>query len=155
MEIIWLVLILIGIALLRSSNQKRRNSDAAPRAPRPAPVEDEPELADEDEQFEKEFGPESSLLPSEGDIEAAEASQPPEPETQAGDTQRENTHSDEGESDAEHAEHLRKIAQAEARCRAGREAEAARIAQDRQRLRDAIVMREVLDKPVALRARRR
>lgn len=142
METIWLILILAGIAVFTFSDKKKRGARNA--APLP-PMEVEPELADEDEEFEAEFGGEGHSLPPEEDAAAAAPDAAP----------IEGAHEGEGESDAEHSAHLEKIAQAEARCRAGREAEAARIERNRQRLRDAVIMREVLDKPVSLRARRR
>ena len=146
METIWLILILAGIAVFTFSDKKKRGARNA--APLP-PTEAEPELADEDEEFEAEFGGEGHSLPPEAppaeDAAAAALDAAP----------IEGAHEGEGESDAEHSAHLEKIAQAEARCRAGREAEAARIERNRQRLRDAVIMREVLDKPVSLRARRR
>ena len=142
METIWLILILAGIAVFTFSGKKQRGArNAAPLSP----TEAEPELADEDEEFEAEFGGEGHSLPPAEDAAAAAPDAAP----------IEGAHEGEGESDAEHSAHLEKIAQAEARCRAGREAEAARIERDRQRLRDAVIMREVLDKPVSLRARRR
>ena len=142
METIWLILILAGIAVFTFSDKKKRGARNA--APLP-PTEAEPELADEDEEFEAEFGGEGHFLPPEA----------PPAEDAAAAAPTEDAHEGEGESDAEHSAHLKKIAQAEARCRAGREAEAARIERNRQRLRDAVIMREVLDKPVSLRARRR
>lgn len=142
METIWLILILAGIAVFTFSDKKKRGARNA--APLP-PTETEPELADEDEEFEAEFGGEGHSLPPEA----------PPAEDAAAAAPTEDAHEGEGESDAEHSAHLKKIAQAEARCRAGREAEAARIERNRQRLRDAVIMREVLDKPVSLRARRR
>ena len=142
METIWLILILAGIAVFTFSDKKKRGARNA--APLP-PTETEPELADEDEEFEAEFGGEGHSLPPEV----------PPAEDVAAAAPIEDAHEGEGESDAEHSAHLEKIAQAEARCRAGREAEAARIERDRQRLRDAVIMREVLDKPVSLRPRRR
>lgn len=142
METIWLILILAGIAVFTFSGKKQRGARNA--APLP-PTETEPELADEDEEFEAEFGGEGHSLPPEA----------PPAEDAAAAAPTEDAHEGEGESDAEHSAHLKKIAQAEARCRAGREAEAARIERNRQRLRDAVIMREVLDKPVSLRARRR
>lgn len=142
METIWLILILAGIAVFTFSGKKQRGARNA--APLP-PTETEPELADEDEKFEAEFGGEGHSLPPEA----------PPAEDAAAAAPTEDAHEGEGESDAEHSAHLKKIAQAEARCRAGREAEAARIERNRQRLRDAVIMREVLDKPVSLRARRR
>ena len=142
METIWLILILAGIAVFTFSDKKKRGARNA--APLP-PTETEPELADEDEEFEAEFGGEGHSLPPEA----------PPAEDAAAAAPTEDAHEGEGESDAEHSAHLKKIAQAEARCRAGREAEAARIERNRQRLRDAVILREVLDKPVSLRARRR
>ena len=146
METIWLILILAGIAVFTFSDKKKRGARNA--APLP-PTETEPELADEDEEFEAEFGGEGHSLPPEAPPAEDAAAAAPDA------APIEGAHEGEGESDAEHSAHLKKIAQAEARCRAGREAEAARIERNRQRLRDAVIMREVLDKPVSLRARRR
>ena len=61
----------------------------------------------------------------------------------------------EGETEAEHAAHRMRAARAEA-CRRSECAEAQAVAQvNLQTLRSAVVMKEILDKPVSLRPRRR
>ena len=61
----------------------------------------------------------------------------------------------EGETEAEHAAHRMRAARAEAR-RRSECAEAQAVAQvNLQTLRSAVVMKEILDKPVSLRPRRR
>lgn len=61
----------------------------------------------------------------------------------------------EGETEAEHAAHRMRAARAEAR-RRSECAEAQAVAQvNLQALRSAVVMKEILDKPVSLRPRRR
>ena len=61
--------------------------------------------------------------------------------------------STQGESAAEHDEHRRRIEEAEAQYRAEREALDDLRSANRQKLRAAVVMSEVLGKPVALRQR--
>lgn len=79
---------------------------------------------------------------------------PPKPaaEKPAADTPlREGSISTQGESEAEHAEHRRKILAEEAKRREEYEAHQELRNLNLKRLRSAIVMREILDKPVALR----
>lgn len=64
---------------------------------------------------------------------------------------REGSISTQGESEAEHAEHRRKILAEEAKRREEYEAHQELRNLNLKRLRSAIVMREILDKPVALR----
>lgn len=64
---------------------------------------------------------------------------------------REGSISTQGESEAEHAEHRRKILAEEARRREEYEAHQELRNLNLKRLRSAIVMREILDKPVSLR----
>lgn len=61
----------------------------------------------------------------------------------------------EGETEAEHTEHQRKAVEAEAHHRSSVEAQEVLRDMNLRTLRAAVVMKEVLDKPVALRPRRR
>ena len=61
----------------------------------------------------------------------------------------------EGESEAEHAEHRRKAVEAEAHHRSAVEAQEMLRDVNLRTLRAAVVMKEILDRPVALRPRRR
>ena len=60
----------------------------------------------------------------------------------------------EGETVAEHSMHRQRAAQAEAQAQIEQEALQALRAANLQALRNAVVMKEILDKPVALRPRR-
>ena len=60
----------------------------------------------------------------------------------------------EGETVAEHSMHRQRAAQAEAQAQTEQEALQALRAANLQALRNAVVMKEILDKPVALRPRR-
>ena len=59
--------------------------------------------------------------------------------------------SPQGESESEHAEHLHKMFAADSEIRAQNETAAEFRRMNRTRLRQAIVMREILDRPVSLR----
>ena len=61
----------------------------------------------------------------------------------------------EGETEAEHAAHRLRAAQEEQRIHIERAAEQAQMEVNLQALRSAVVMKEILDKPVSLRPRRR
>ena len=61
----------------------------------------------------------------------------------------------EGETEAEHAAHRLRAAQEDMRIGVERAAEQALAEVNLQTLRSAVVMKEILDKPVSLRPRRR
>ena len=67
----------------------------------------------------------------------------------------EGTISTQGESRAEHAQHRRRILEEEARLQAEKDALEELRSANLEKLRSAVIMSEVLGKPVALRGRRR
>ena len=156
------ILILIGLFSSLSKKKKKKAQRQATR--RQAPVETPQKPAGQTkipftreewdaylanmEQLEKKSAP----LPAKraNPVKAAKAPVPaPHPEHD----EPEGTVSTQGESAAEHAEHRRKVLAEEARLRQHQETLQELRHLNRQKLRSAVVMSEVLGKPVSLRPR--
>lgn len=151
------ILILIGIFALSSKKQKKK---AQKRPPCPA----EPHAAHSKIPFTK-----AEWTAFLADMEAQEAkpkpsakprsAKPPKattadnPTRQIQTIQAEGSISTQGESAAEHAEHQRKMQDADMYLQKEQEALQELRQLNRQKLRNAVVMSEILGKPVALRSR--
>ena len=79
----------------------------------------------------------------------------PEPEPTRGSIAMDPMQGLEGETEAEHAAHRLRAEREEARIQIERVAEQVQTQVNLQTLRSAVVMKEILDKPVSLRPRRR
>lgn len=76
------------------------------------------------------------------------------PAVQAESTAPEGSVSTQGESDEEHAKHRQRILAQEEKLRSEQQAQQEARSMNLQALRTAVVMREILDRPVSLRRRR-
>ena len=145
--------IIIGIVNAVTSSYKKKKREAEKRAFRAArqaqAVQTPPKAA---AQTAGEFIPPSEVAPR---SEAARPAQPqvvaPRPAEAVRDG--EGRTSTQGESEAEHDEHRRQVRAEEARLRQAREALRDSRAEYLRKLRTAVVMSEVLNKPVSLRPR--
>lgn len=149
-------LIIVGgaiLSILRKSKKAAQKRDAQPQPPKPAQRERIPFTREEWETYLREQGvAKKAVRPA----QAAQKVEKPAPKPAAQSVQTPahsafSVVSTEGEAEAEHAEHVRRILADEAATRqqSASELELRRV--NRARLRQAVVMREILDRPVALR----
>ena len=159
------LLIIIGIVTSISKSSKKKKAAQAQKAARPAAQSGEVRIPYTREEWAQFLEQESIPKPKAPPKPAAK--KPPEPAPQAttpmpkpvpaesGSIAVDPMQGVEGETEAEHAAHRMRAAHEEAR-RRSECAEAQAVAQvNLQALRSAVVMKEILDKPVSLRPRRR
>ena len=161
------LLIVIGLVAKLSNGKKKKAKGAQAGSPRKA--EDIPYSREEWAEYLKASGAPAGPKPAKPAAQPAKArKEPPKatarPATPAAITPLEAASQGslimdpsqgiEGETAAEHAEHRRKAAEAEARQREDLQAQQALRDINLQKLRAAVVMKEILDKPVSLRPRR-
>lgn len=97
----------------------------------------------------------AAAVPEKRRAQAAQRSVPTPAPAPTGSIALNSLQSVEGETEAEHAAHRMRAAQEEQRIHIERAAEQAQMEVNLQALRSAVVMKEILDKPVSLRPRRR
>lgn len=176
------LLIIIGIVTsISKSSKKKKAAEAQRKAEKPAPAQPKagavkiPYTREEWAEFLKEEGvPEAVVQPKpaaqpEKAVEAASpapqkrrakvvqavaAAPKPVPAT-TGSIALDPRQGVEGETEAEHAAHRLRAEREEARIQIERAAEQVQTEVNLQTLRSAVVMKEILDKPVSLRPRRR
>ena len=167
------VLIIIGLVTsIGKSSKKKKAAGAQKSAESPAPAQPKasttkiPYTREEWAQFLKEAEVEA---PAPGKAEPARAatqkrrakavqrpvSAPVSAAASAGSIALDSLQSVEGETEAEHAAHRLRTEREEERIQVERAAAQALAEVNLQTLRSAVVMKEILDKPVSLRPRRR
>lgn len=169
------ILILIGIfsSFSKKKKQKAQKQTAQTQSPVPQPAPKPEKLSgqtkipftkeewdaflEDVEQQEKTPAPQpaksvKAVKPAKA-VKAAKAAKIPDPVLLLDHDEPEGTVSTQGESAAEHAEHQQKVLAEEARLREHHETLQELRHLNRQKLRSAVVMSEVLGKPVALRPR--
>ena len=177
------LLIIIGIVTsISKSSKKKKAAEAQRKAEKPSPAQPKagaakiPYTREEWEEFLKEEGvPEAIVQPkptAAKPVKAAKAAVPVPQKRRAqavpqsvaapvhaaasgGSIALDPLQGVEGESEAEHAAHRLRAEREEARIRTERAAEQVQTEVTLQTLRSAVVMKEILDKPVSLRPRRR
>ena len=176
------LLIIIGIVTsISKSSKKKKAAEAQRKAERPAPAQPKagavkiPYTREEWAEFLKEEGvPEAVVQPKPTAqpekavkaaapatqkrrakvVQAVAAAPKPAPAT-TGSIALDPRQGVEGETEAEHAAHRLRAEREEARIQIERAAEQVQTEVNLQTLRRAVVMKEILDKPVSLRPRRR
>ncbi|MGN0184463.1 MAG: hypothetical protein ACI4AL_05035 [Aristaeellaceae bacterium] len=175
------LLIIIGVVTSISKSSKKKKAAAAQkRAEEPSPAQPKagatkiPYTREEWEQFLADAEGEAAAKPAPAKKAAAKPAAPkPAPQKRKASAPQMNVaapapaamstgsialdprQSVEGETEAEHAAHRLRAAQEDMRIGAERAAEQALAEVNLQTLRSAVVMKEILDKPVSLRPRRR
>ena len=175
------LLIIIGVVTsISKSNKKKKAAAAQKRAEVPSPAQPKadptkiPYTREEWEQFLADAEGEAAAKPAPAKKAAAKPAAPkPAPQKRKASAPQMNVaapapaamstgsialdpkQSVEGETEAEHAAHRLRAAQEDMRIGVERAAEQALAEVNLQTLRSAVVMKEILDKPVSLRPRRR
>ena len=175
------LLIIIGIVTsISKSSKKKKAAQAQRKAERPSPAQPKasttkiPYTREEWEQFLADAEGEAAAKPAPAKKAAAKPAAPtPAPQKRKASAPQMNVaapapaamstgsialdprQSVEGETEAEHAAHRLRAAQEDMRIGVERAAEQALAEVNLQTLRSAVVMKEILDKPVSLRPRRR
>ena len=175
------LLIIIGVVTsISKSNKKKKAAAAQKRAEVPSPAQQKagptkiPYTREEWEQFLADAEGEAAAKPAPAKKAAAKPAAPkPAPQKRKANAPQMNVaapapaamstgsialdprQSVEGETEAEHAAHRLRAAQEDMRIGVERAAEQALAEVNLQTLRSAVVMKEILDKPVSLRPRRR
>ena len=175
------LLIIIGVVTsISKSNKKKKAATAQKRAEEPSPAQPKagptkiPYTREEWEQFLADAEGEAAAKPTPAKKAAAKPAAPkPAPQKRKASAPQMNVaapapaamstgsialdprQSVEGETEAEHAAHRLRAAQEDMRIGVERAAEQALAEVNLQTLRSAVVMKEILDKPVSLRPRRR
>ena len=175
------LLIIIGVVTsISKSNKKKKAAAAQKRAEVPSPAQQKagptkiPYTREEWEQFLADAEGEAAAKPAPAKKAAAKPAAPkPAPQKRKASAPQMNVaapapaamstgsialdprQSVEGETEAEHAAHRLRAAQEDMRIGVERAAEQALAEVNLQTLRSAVVMKEILDKPVSLRPRRR
>ena len=175
------LLIIIGVVTsISKSNKKKKAAAAQKRAEVPSPAQQKagptkiPYTREEWEQFLADAEGEAAAKPTPAKKAAAKPAAPkPAPQKRKANAPQMNVaapapaamstgsialdprQSVEGETEAEHAAHRLRAAQEDMRIGVERAAEQALAEVNLQTLRSAVVMKEILDKPVSLRPRRR
>lgn len=167
MDGLFVILILIGAFAFTSSNKKKKAQQAAKQrgfdqadAAIQAVQEKIPFSRDEWAAFLKQTEPAKPVAAKPQPAKPANSRPAAVPKAAAKPSVRalehdepEGTVSTQGESAAEHAEHRRKVLAEEAQRREEHQAMEDLRAVNLQKLRSAVVMSEILDKPVSLRRR--
>ena len=170
------LLIIIGVisSISKSNKKKKKAAEAQRKAEKPSSAQSKPDAAkipytrEEWAEFLKEEGvPEAVVQPKPAAAKAA-APAPKKRRAKAvqsvadapnaastGPIAPDPRQGVEGETEAEHAAHRLRAAREEARIQIERAAEQVQTEVNLQTLRSAVVMKEILDKPVSLRPRRR
>ena len=165
--LIALLIIISVVSSIGKSAKKRKEAEkkknaAAPSAQQPAKAAAKaptriPYTREEWEQFLKEEG--VSAAPAKPKKQAAKPTAPKKQAKQVVDAPSPKPAAAqpavEGETEAEHAGHRMRVEREEVRMQAERAAAQAVAEINLQALRNAVVMKEILDKPVSLRPRRR
>ena len=175
------LLIIIGVVTsISKSNKKKKAAAAQKRAEVPSPAQQKagptkiPYTREEWEQFLADAEGEAAAKPAPAKKAAAKPAAPkPAPQKRKANAPQMNVaapapaamstgsialdprQSVEGETEAEHAAHRLRAAQEDMRIGVERAAEQALAEVNLQTLRSAVVMKEIIDKPVSLRPRRR
>ena len=175
------LLIIIGVVTsISKSNKKKKAATAQKRAEEPSPAQPKagptkiPYTREECEQFLADAEGEAAAKPAPAQKAAAKPAAPkPAPQKRKANAPQMNVaapapaamstgsialdprQSVEGETEAEHAAHRLRAAQEDMRIGVERAAEQALAEVNLQTLRSAVVMKEILDKPVSLRPRTR
>ena len=175
------LLIIIGVVTsISKSSKKKKATEAQKRAEKPSPAQPKagatkiPYTREEWEQFLADAEGEAAAKPAPAMKAAAKPAAPkPAPQKRKASAPQMNVaapapaamstgsialdprQSVEGETEAEHAAHRLRAAQEDMRIGVERAAEQALAEVNLQTLRSAVVMKEILDKPVSLRPRRR
>ena len=171
------LLIIIGVVTsISKSSKKKKAAEAQRKAERPSPAQPKasttkiPYTREEWAQFLAEAESEAAakpVTPKKAEAKPATPKAAPQKrEAQAvpqsvaapvstGSIALDPKQSVEGETEAEHAAHRLRAEREEARIQVERAAEQVQTEINLQTLRSAVVMKEILDKPVSLRPRRR
>ena len=144
----------------KRAEQQKRQPDAAQKV-RPAPEPPEPAEEEPEEEATAQGADAKTLTPDEWEAylkmqaekSAAEQAEAPS-EPHESDAQSLPVSAPEGETHAEHAAHNERVHEREQAERQRAEDARARRYASRQRLREAVIMREILDKPVSMRRNR-
>ena len=183
--LIALLIIIGIVTSISKSGKKKKAAEAHKRAETPSPARPKPSATkipytrEEWEQFLADAEGESAAEPAPAKAAAKPAAPTPkaakpavpapqkrrakvvpsvvasEPEPARGSIAADALQSMEGETEAEHAAHRLRAEREEARIQIERAAEQVQTEVNLQTLRSAVVMKEILDKPVSLRPRRR